>query len=151
MTNKNQYLNAYGNWTVTTEGDCEGRTTRNLGTYIGFVDEIAFHLADQSYYSLTFKRNPDQNEVRFQPKATKVNVKFAIDSNTWDMSGKMRAKFWSEAIKTSQSGLDVTVTEGNYFASVYLELKNEELLQKHIREQALGKLTLEERRALGVE
>ena len=45
-----------GYWEVTTEGDCEGRTTRNLGTYYGWLDEIAFKLASQSYYSLRFSK-----------------------------------------------------------------------------------------------
>ena len=32
---------------VTTEGDEEGRTTRNLGYFQGNVDDIAFQLADK--------------------------------------------------------------------------------------------------------
>ena len=49
------YTNAYGFWQVSTEGDCEGRTTRVLGTFKGRVDEIAFALAEKSSYKLTFK------------------------------------------------------------------------------------------------
>lgn len=47
---------AYGYWAVNTEGDVEGRTIRNFGIYLGYVDEIAFHLADKCYYSLNFRQ-----------------------------------------------------------------------------------------------
>lgn len=40
---------------VTTEGDCEGRTTRDLGVWQGDIIDIALGLADQCAYSLTFK------------------------------------------------------------------------------------------------
>ena len=48
------YQNLYGLWKVTTEGDEEGRTTKSLGIYEGWVDEIALYLSDKCYYSLTF-------------------------------------------------------------------------------------------------
>jgi hypothetical protein len=44
-----------GWWSVSTEGDCEGRSTRQLGTHYGHVAEIAFALADKCYYVLEFK------------------------------------------------------------------------------------------------
>ena len=43
-----------GWWKVTTEGDCEGRTTSELGKFYGHVAEIAFHLAAKCYYGLDF-------------------------------------------------------------------------------------------------
>lgn len=40
---------------VTTEGDCEGRSRRDLGIWEGNISNIAFHLADKMVYSLTFE------------------------------------------------------------------------------------------------
>jgi len=47
---------AYGYWSVSTQGDVEGLTVRSFGIYLGYVDEIAFHLADKCYYSLSFRK-----------------------------------------------------------------------------------------------
>ena len=44
MKNRVQYK-AFGWWHVTTEGDDEGRTTRDLGYHYGYLDEIALRLA----------------------------------------------------------------------------------------------------------
>ncbi len=68
----------YGIWKVTTQGDCEGRSTECLGYYEGYIDEIAQALADKAYYSLTFrsikinkvtrkslKNAPKRKEVKF--------------------------------------------------------------------------------------
>ena len=41
MPVKPPYDNPYGIWEVTTEGDCEGRTTRRLGVYSGYIDEYS--------------------------------------------------------------------------------------------------------------
>lgn len=41
------YDNPFGIWHVTTEGDCEGRSTRDLGIHEGYIDEIALALADK--------------------------------------------------------------------------------------------------------
>ena len=40
---------------VTTEGDCEGRSSRSLGIWEGNISNIAFHLADKMVYSLRFE------------------------------------------------------------------------------------------------
>lgn len=45
-----------GIWKVTTEADCEGRTTRELGFWEGHIADIAFYLADYCSYSLYFSR-----------------------------------------------------------------------------------------------
>ena len=50
----NETLNAYGLWQVTTEGDCEGRSIKDLGINEGFLDEIAFSLAGEACYGLRF-------------------------------------------------------------------------------------------------
>lgn len=51
-----------------TEGDCEGKSTRTLGTYKGWLDEIALHLADKTYYSLTFTKLNNVDMENYTPK-----------------------------------------------------------------------------------
>lgn len=67
-----------GWWNVSTEGDCEGRTTTQLGTYYGHVAEIAFALADRCYYVLEFKPvesgTPIKEEERPRYTCNKLGV-----------------------------------------------------------------------------
>lgn len=51
----NHWATPVGWWTVDTEGDCEGRTSTQLGSHYGHVAEIAFSLANRCYYSLSFR------------------------------------------------------------------------------------------------
>lgn len=46
------YDNPFGIWHVTTEGDCEGRSPRDLGFHEGYIDEIALALADKCFYEI---------------------------------------------------------------------------------------------------
>jgi hypothetical protein len=48
-----------GYWEVTTEGDCEGRSTRHLGIHRGHICEIALALAGAAEYSLKFEQVPE--------------------------------------------------------------------------------------------
>ena len=147
MTRTN-YDKAEAFWKVTTEGDCEGRTTRDLGVHFGFLDDIAFALADKCYYSLCFKLvEPLQLDV---PQRSKVNIMLDIDSGTWDMQGSQRINFVANLLKDR----DVSVTACNYYASVELVMgktaeqrKQREL--EMLRKQALSKLSDAERKALG--
>lgn len=41
MITAEDYKNPYGIWIVTTEGDCEGRSTRHLGVFQEYIDDIA--------------------------------------------------------------------------------------------------------------
>ncbi|AMO25932.1 hypothetical protein Blue_109 [Bacillus phage Deep Blue] len=66
-----------GVWKVTTEGDCEGRSTRNLGTYEGHVLDIAKQLAGQAYYQLDFRRVTPK-KVDSSPVSTKQEVNFRV-------------------------------------------------------------------------
>lgn len=43
-------------WRVTTEGDVEGRSIQELGTFTGHVVDIAMALKSRAYYTLTFSR-----------------------------------------------------------------------------------------------
>lgn len=138
------YESVYGFWSVTTEGDVEGRTTRHLGTFEGYVDEIALHLADQCYYSLTFKKiKPVTN---FVPSRNDVDVTFDIDSGTWNTPNKELAK----QMKKFFSNRPVHILPSNYFASFKISLDDPKSEEEKAREQALAKLTEDEKKILGL-
>ena len=143
------YDSSYGLWKVTTEGDCEGKTTRNLGIYEGNISDIAFYLKNKCEYSL-----------RFSPaKATKidsddvthygcVNVSLDIDSGTWDMSPKDRVNYFEVLLYTENREHIITVEPGPYFASV--KLVGYDSHEEYVRKTALEKLTNEEKEVLGL-
>ena len=112
-----KYKDAYGTWIVTTDGDVEGRTTKHLGTFVGYVDEIALALANQAGYDLRFKKienvNPPPKPERV-PSA--VHVSFDIDSKTWDMTAEGRER----AMTIVFAERPVTVRTSNYYAAFKL-------------------------------
>lgn len=69
-----------GVWRVTTEGDCEGRSVRQLGTYEGHVLDIAKQLAGQAYYQLDFRR-VEPKKVDTGPAKTHGEVHFRVDGH----------------------------------------------------------------------
>ena len=147
---REKYMNPYGKWRVTTEGDCEGKTTKYLGTYEGYIDEIAFSLADKCFYALEFKKI--ENELPNRCPVEKVHISLDIESGTWpnDMSTEERVGFFKRMLKDR----DVEVTGGQFYASVCLHQNNEEIKkairEKKIREVVLAKLTDEEKELLGL-
>lgn len=143
-----KYTKAQAFWQVTTEGDCEGRTVHSLGTHFGYIDDIAFALADKSYYSLCFKEiEPFDASV---PTGNKVNVTLDIGSGTWDMNMVERKKFMENLL----GDRDTAVLDGESYASVTLvmgknEIQRQEREKEMLKLQALAKLSDEERAALG--
>ena len=89
-----EYLNPNGTWMVTTEGDCEGKTTKTLGVFIGRLDEIAFALAPKAYYKLMFQRIdtaiPTPTEME-----NEVTVALTEESGTSDLSPDERLDFFN--------------------------------------------------------
>lgn len=143
MITVDDYKSPYGTWIVTTEGDCEGRSTRNLGVYVGYIDEIAFALAEKCFYSLYFEKVC--TDVPTPTKVLKeVNVTLDINSKTWKLSHNDRVKFFRNMLQNR----DVYVSKGPSYASVILSRTN---LEKTKREIALAKLTSEEKSLLGLE
>lgn len=122
-----------GFWKVYTEGDCEGRTITQLGYWYGHVVEIAFYLANKSYYSLSFEPyNPDEikpnkvtpNQVGDTATGNSVWISLGTSSKTWGMKSDKRAKW----IETWLDCEDITVHDhGNngeiYFASSFIKRK----------------------------
>ena len=142
MLNPN-YLNPNGVWQVTTEGDCEGKSVRNLGVFSGRLDEIAFALSKKAMYSLTFKKLDlsvhTPTEVRRE-----VTIALDIDSGVWDMTASERVGTIREMLKDAEN---IFVSEGSTYKSVTLSRED---AQEEIRRSALAKLTDEEKSALGL-
>lgn len=138
--------NVYGMWEVTTEGDCEGRTTRNLGTHEGYFDEVALALAGQAYYGLQLKQVQPSKIVNPVPKFPEVSVGLNIETGTWNLSPKERAVIISNWL--TSNGRKVHVQEGTYYATVLLKTH---MSEKDIaRKAALAKLNDEDKKALGL-
>lgn len=138
----NDYLNPYGIWEVTTEADCEGWGVHKIGIYEGYLDEIALHLADKVYYSLTLKKIVPEKIEKFTPKAKSIYVSFAYDSN-----------FTAKNIVINASKMlrnrPCQVKNGNRCSCVKIctDQYNEEDIK---RQKALDKLSPEERKILGL-
>ncbi len=142
-----EYSSSFNTWIVTTEGDVEGRTIKNLGTHTGHIDEIAFALADQAYYGLKFSL-ADPINLKVMTK-TEVNISLDIDSKTWDMPVMTRVN----ALREILTGRPVTVEQSNLYASVKLfagisEEQKEAFVREILIRKAKTKLTPEEFEAL---
>lgn len=151
MVKKIKVLGPYNTWQVTTEGDCEGRSVRNLGTHTGFIDDIAFALADKAYYGLRFVPIEPTVVDGSAKTGSAVNVSLDIDTGTWDMTEAERTAYF----KVMLHGRDTVVVPGQYHACVILRdgTTPEEQLKAQRRAVALvalAKLSKEEREALGV-
>ena len=113
-----KYRDTYGTWRVTTEGDVEGRSITQLGTYEGHLDEIAKKLSSQAFYSLHFKKTDPVTELpEPERERPEVSVQLDIDSKTWDLDMTMRAEVMATVLKDRP----VTVRKGQYFASFIIE------------------------------
>jgi hypothetical protein len=141
--------NAHGFWKVTTEGDCEGRSTTNLGTYEGYLDDIAFALANKAMYGLKFTAIDPHGLKELHAKATKIQISLDIETGTWDMKGKERVEYFRKML----IGRDVYIKEGQYYACVELikgidPEAQEAARQELLRQSARAKLSKEELAAL---
>ena len=137
------YQNMYGLWEVTTEGDCEGRSIKRLGLWQGFVDDIALHLAPKAVYHLWFTV-AKINGVDEQPTARSVDVYFDVESGIPSMDKETRVK----EVRKLMKHRNVRVEESDYYGCV--KLFNNRSEEELLRASALSKLTLAERRALGL-
>lgn len=118
---KGNYDSVFGVWKVTTEGDCEGRTIKNLGTYTGYIDEIAKLLVmsgNTPGYSLDFKSvgvlKPKNNK-----EVKSVHVTFSRNYSMYDMESES-LKAWGENLFRDRP---VKVSIGKYYKSIKLDFK----------------------------
>lgn len=107
---------------VTTEGDCEGRSTTDLGIWEGDIADIAFHLADKSYYSLNF------SPISVK-KPTKITSE-KVDISSFELRDTIISK---EILGTG----NFKIKKGDRYNSYTLYLNEEEL--KNIKKQELLK------------
>lgn len=123
MANNRIQYPVYGTFNVTTEGDCEGKSTRHLGTYTGYIDDIAFALADKCYYSLCFSLVKPE-DLDMTPKKDSVNIHLDIDSGTWDKSPIELVDYYKNLFKERK----VSIEKGNFSSSVniYKNMTDEE-------------------------
>ncbi len=129
----------YDTWEVTTQGDEEGLTKRHLGAFTGYVDEIAFHLADKQFVSLYFKR---VQPVSYKENGHTVNISFD--------KGSLKSVKSEEGFNTivdAFKGRPASVEKSNRYETITLISSHKESIQK---QQILAKLTEEERAILGV-
>ena len=143
-----EYTNLYGTWKVSTEGDCEGRTSTSLGIYTGWMDEIALSLADKCFYSLNMKKIEPKNRIG-PPTRSSVNVTLDIDSKTWDMAPQERAAAVQELIKNVGRNSLCEIKPGGAYASVLVVSKTFDPVD-HEKQKALEKLTPREKELLGL-
>ena len=111
------YQNINGYWKVTTEGDCEGKTTKYLGKFYGSISDIAKKLAHKSYYSLQFDPAKELEEIVPSDKDIKeVHVSFGNDSKTWNLNSEDRAKIIENMFKAAGIN-NIEIAPSNYYAS----------------------------------
>lgn len=138
------YQDPYGTWKVTTEADAEGKGTRQLGVYTGFIDKIAFALANRCYYSLHFtKIHPE--ELDLTPKKKEVSITLDIESGTWDLKVDARVDYINNGLLKDRPCF---ATSKGPYGAVTLTTEQETIEEKRIK--ILEKLTDEEKMVLGL-
>lgn len=87
------YDNPVGMWKVSTDGDCEGKSTRELGFHQGHILDIAYGLADKAMYDLKFTAVTPEDLPKTAKinKPQKINIALNIDSGSWEMRMPQRA------------------------------------------------------------
>ena len=135
----NNNVNIFGTFNVTTEGDCEGRTTRHLGSYTGYIDEIALFLAKDAEYALTFKQT--ESPEKYIPTKPKVHVVLTNHNVKSDSA--------LNKIKDAFKDRPITIKESDFYAAFSIHTDNFDE-EKTAKAKALGKLTAEEKKLLGL-
>lgn len=138
-----EYLQPDQLWHITTEGDCEGKSTRSLGYYKGNIADIALYLADMALYSLNFTAL--NVKAPGAPTGDSVDVSFGLGAvhhscNNGDLAAALEPVL----------GDKVKVTVGSHYQSINITTKTPMSPQEKLRQKALAKLTPEEIAALGL-
>jgi len=121
--------NPIGVWKVTTEGDVEGYTLRDLGVFDGHVVDIAAHLALRSYYKLSFlgkdKRKPaPQTSIPLAKGDERVvHIDMGIDSGTWFLSDLDRVGSIENFLNQKAAKMRYSVEPSPYFGAVILRIQ----------------------------
>lgn len=121
-------------WKVCTEGDCEGKTIKNLGTFRGNIVEIAKALASKSFYQLRFTEITTDKLVY---GTLKNSVHFSVNAANRDF------------LKRELDKAGVKVSDSDFYSAVRLDFSEEEINDSK-RIAALSKLSDEEKELLGL-
>ncbi len=132
----------YGTWEVYTEGN-DVLDKVLIGTYTGYVDEIALSLADKTNYMLEFKKIEDTD--KYKPIADEVTIRF--DDNA-KINEYAHNKYIYEMKKLFKDRpVDI---EENGVGSMFKIVADEKLKKEIIKNRALAKLSEEEKEVLGL-
>ena len=117
-----------GRWRVTTEGDCEGRSVRDLGVHEGHVADIAAVLAPLTGYSLHFAVEPPATKPDPAAAAVPRKVSVVLPQPTGvafnDLPPAQRAAFampWILSAPAEHVAVEV-LGDGGYYGAVTLKL-----------------------------
>lgn len=120
FADSNNIWKPVGLWRVTTQGDEEGRTTRQLGLHEGHLADIARTLSAESFYDLQFEPVEVLDKDKIRAPRESVHVTLGHDAGTSGMEKEARAAYFRAMLKDRT---DVTVTESNYYGAVVLNFK----------------------------
>lgn len=109
----------YGIWKVSTEGDCEGRSTKDLGIHQGNIFDIVKNLRSQAFYTLDVERvgyyRPNQeNENRKREHTVNFKVIDRESIKLYDVPDQLN-KLQKHVPENH------TLTKSNCYGSVKLE------------------------------
>ena len=110
-----------GWWKVTTEGDCEGRSTDQLGMHYGHVVEIAMSLPSGYSYSYRFEKAKNMNgdfnipNIPDEYQAVRKEANISLDPISYKGGEKEIAK-WLDCD-------EVEVKPCNYYGAYTIKLK----------------------------
>ena len=139
------FTEPYGLWEVSTEGDCEGRSTRKLGIFRGNYQDIAFALADKCYYVLWFKK---LDETKFN--LPKVKTRDSVDILFDDSHSIARDDMVEQVQRVLSTDPTISVQPGRWGGCVKLcSKKDEEDIRQIAIEKMRKTLSEEEMKALG--
>lgn len=111
-------INPVGLWHVTTEGDCEGKSTKDLGIHQGHIVDIAYKLGSKSYYSLHF--SPAKCDETVTPVKS-VAISLPIESETWNMNPEFRKVHVAAMLARKACNQKYKIDTSNVFASVTIK------------------------------
>lgn len=123
-----KYSSPIGWWKVTTDGDCEGRSTTQLGNYYGHVAEIAFYLADKAMYDIKFEPlidAPAPKEIStYTATKDSVWIQLGIESGTWNLPSSTREDWFRKWLQISKPAVTIqgSLPNCSYFGAVHLSL-----------------------------
>jgi hypothetical protein len=125
----NSWASPIGWWSVSTEGDEEGRSTSALGSFHGHIAEIALHLSNKCFYSLRFvpgnPGNPPATPNRYSATALAAQVSFG---NNHSLANQVKCPFDQarpdeRQVQRWMNAEGIEVTGSNYYGAVVVKVR----------------------------